>query len=187
MTLTARRAHQRLLRQRLVYPGDTPVPGSERDWRQQMAKYLKVPDRDSFQVDHVALQLFRSADGARGSVNCPSRLNEGIPTTFEPDLLAPEARSARRTTPTSYRLTWRYSILIIFGKANGVNWSSPRHGQPTPPIRPADDARQHVRPLSDQFPPCDSRKAMILARSSGEAGRRRVSFCCRRLLGRDLQ
>jgi hypothetical protein len=60
-----------------------------------MAKYLNVPDRDSFQVDHVALQLFRSADGARGSVNCPSRLNEGIPTTFEPDLPGPGGGAAR--------------------------------------------------------------------------------------------
>ncbi len=56
-----------------------------------MARYLKVPDRDSFQVDHVALQLFSSGDGARGSVNAPSKLNEGIPTVFEPDLPASEA------------------------------------------------------------------------------------------------
>ena len=56
-----------------------------------MPRYLKVPDRDFFQVDHVAFQLFSSGDGARGSVNCPSRLTEGIPTTFEPDLPAPEA------------------------------------------------------------------------------------------------
>jgi len=47
--------------------------------------------RDSFQVDHVALQLFSSGDGARGSVNAPSKLTEGIPTVFEPDLPASEA------------------------------------------------------------------------------------------------
>ena len=93
-----------------------------------MARYLKVPDRDSFQVDHVALQLFSSGDGARGSVNCPSSLNEGIPTVFEPDLPAPEGRIARQTTPTSYRLTWRYSIRIISGKPNGGSWSRPGHG-----------------------------------------------------------
>ena len=60
-----------------------------------MAKYLKVPDRDSFQVDHVALQLFSSGDGARGSVNCPSSLNEGT-TVFEPDL--PATVAAHRAT-----------------------------------------------------------------------------------------
>ena len=68
-----------------------------------MARYLKVPDPDSFQVDHVALQLFSSGDGARGSVNCPSRLNEGIPTTFEPDLVAPEA--AQRATDYADQLS----------------------------------------------------------------------------------
>jgi hypothetical protein len=68
-----------------------------------MARYLKVPDRDSFQVDHVALQLFSSGDGARGSVNCPSSLNEGIPTVFEPDLAAPEA--ARRATDYAEQLS----------------------------------------------------------------------------------
>ena len=56
-----------------------------------MPRYVKVPDRDSFQVDHVALQLFSSADGARGSVNSPSNLNQGIATVFEPDLPAFEA------------------------------------------------------------------------------------------------
>ena len=68
-----------------------------------MARYLKVPDRASFQVDHVALQLFSSGDGARGSVNCPSRLNEGIPTTFEPDIPAPEA--AQRATDYADQLS----------------------------------------------------------------------------------
>jgi hypothetical protein len=56
-----------------------------------MARYLKVPDLDSFQVDHVALHLFSSANGARGSVNSPSNLNQGQPTIFEPDLPAREA------------------------------------------------------------------------------------------------
>ena len=84
-----------------------------------MARYLKVPDPRSFEMDHVAFQLFSSGDGARGGVNSPSRLNEGIPTTFEPELPAPEGRSARRTTPTSLSTVWRYSIRIICGKANG--------------------------------------------------------------------
>ena len=74
-----------------------------------MAKYLKVPDRDSFQVDHIALQLFRGSDGARGSVNCPSRLNEGIPTTFEPDLPAKEA--AQRATDYADQLSTNVEVF----------------------------------------------------------------------------
>ncbi len=58
---------------------------------QPMARFSKIPDRDSFQVDRVALQLFSSSDGARGSVNSPGNLTEGIPTVFEPDLPASEA------------------------------------------------------------------------------------------------
>src|ERR1700759_63266 len=77
--------------------------GSDRDWRRLMARYLKVPDRDSFQVDHVALQLFSSGDGARGNVNSPSSLNQAIPTTFEPDLPATEA--AQRATDHADQLS----------------------------------------------------------------------------------
>jgi hypothetical protein len=68
-----------------------------------MARFVKIPDRDSFQVDRVALQLFSSSDGARGSVNSPSNLNEGIPTVFEPDLAAPEA--AHRATDYADQLS----------------------------------------------------------------------------------
>jgi hypothetical protein len=88
-----------------------------------MARYFKVPDRDSFQVDHVALQLFSSGDGAwQRKLSWP--LERRNTNNFEPDLPAPEAAQGRRTTPTGYRLMWRYSIRTIFGKANGGNWSS---------------------------------------------------------------
>jgi len=54
-------------------------------------------------MDHVALQLFSSGDGARGSVNSPSSLNEGIPTVFEPDL--PAAEAVRRATDYAHQLS----------------------------------------------------------------------------------